>query len=227
VADSGDPVRAAGMSDTVIRITGLRHAYPGRQPIAFPDVALAPGEAVALLGPSGSGKTTLLLLAAGLLTAQQGELEVAGAAPARLPGAARDRWRGRTIGVVLQSFGLLPWLTVRENLLAAQFCAGLKPDAAGAEATLQTLGIAALAGEKPSRLSRGQQQRAAIARAVVNGPRLILADEPTSSLDDGAAEAALGLLREAQARLGAALLIATHDRRVRPHAGRSVELAAA
>ena len=206
---------------------GLAHSYSGGVRIGFPDIEIAPGEAVALLGPSGSGKTTLLLLIAGLLTVQGGRVEVAGTVPMTLNGAARDHWRGRTIGVVLQSFALLPRLSVLENLLAAQFCAGLKPDVAAAEQTLAALGVAALGGVRPGRMSRGQIQRAAIARAVVNRPRVILADEPTSSLDDAAAEAALGLLVGAQQRLGAALLIATHDRRVGPHVGRSIELAAA
>ena len=211
----------------LLHVAGLQHTYRGRPPIAFPDMELAPGEAAALIGPSGSGKTTLLLLIAGVATAQQGELVVDGTSPAHLAGAARDRWRGRTIGMVMQSFALLPWLSVRENLLAAQFCAGLTPDAKQADQTLDSLGIMALAAEKPGKLSRGQQQRAAIARAIINRPRMILADEPTSSLDDGATEAALALLLQAQAGLGAALLIATHDRRVRPHVSRSIELAAA
>jgi putative ABC transport system ATP-binding protein len=168
----------------------------------------------------------LLLLIAGLLTLQSGTIEVAGESPALLTGAARDRWRGRTIGMVLQSFQLLPRFSVLENLTAAQYLAGARVDVDAARAALAALDILPLANERPGRLSRGQAQRAAIARAIVNRPRLILADEPTSSLDDGSAAAALDLLLGAVRRLGAGLLIATHDHRVRAHVTRSVDVRA-
>jgi putative ABC transport system ATP-binding protein len=154
------------------------------------------------------------MLLAGLLTAQEGRIEVAGRSPGAVSGAARDRWRGRTIGMVLQSFQLLAHLSVLENLQAAQYFAGAGSDAKAALGTLAALGIAELAHVRPNRLSRGQAQRAAIARAVVNRPRLILADEPTSSLDDDSAAASLRLLLEASHARGASLLIATHDKRV-------------
>lgn len=217
------------MSETTpaLLVSALMHVYAGRDPIVFPDFALPAGEAMALLGPSGSGKTTLLLLLAGLLAPRTGIVRVAGTQPASLAGAARDRWRGRTVGVVLQSFGLLPRLTVRENLLAAHYCAGLPSDPVAVEQTLAMLDLVPIASAPAGRLSRGQMQRAAIARAVVNRPAVILADEPTSSLDDAAAERALRLLQQTQARLGAALLIATHDRRVRASVPQTLELAAA
>jgi putative ABC transport system ATP-binding protein len=192
--------------------------------MVFPNITLAAGEAVALIGPSGSGKTTLLMLIAGLLTTQAGHIEIAGTNVNRLRGAARDHWRGRNIGMVLQSFQLLRHLTVLENLTAAQFLSGARVDVPAAQQTLSALGIADLADARPGRLSRGQVQRAAIARAVVNKPPLLLADEPTSSLDDESAAASLSLLLSASRDQGAALVIATHDRRVTSQVSRSVEV---
>jgi putative ABC transport system ATP-binding protein len=128
--------------------------------------------------------------------------------------------------MVLQSFQLLPRFSVLENLTAAQYLAGARVDVDAAREALAALDILPLGNERPGRLSRGQAQRAAIARAIVNRPRLILADEPTSSLDDGSAAAALDLLLGAVRRLGAGLLIATHDHRVRAHVTRSVDVRA-
>ena len=210
---------------TVLSVSNVRYTYPGRLPLEFPDCALEAGDVAALVGPSGSGKSTLLMLIAGLLRMQTGLIEVAGKAVDTGKGAESDRQRGRSIGMVLQSFQLLPNMTVLENLTVAQFLAPRPPDRAVAIGALETLGIAALAHERPGRLSRGQVQRAAIARAVVNRPALILADEPTSSLDDASADAALDLLIGEAKRRGAALLIATHDRRVKAHVPNVVALA--
>lgn len=210
--------------NVILTIEGVSHTYPGRTTLSFPDCTLMAGDTAALVGPSGSGKSTLLMLIAGLLEQQTGRIGVAGQELARLHGAARDRWRGRTIGIALQSFHLLTRLSVLENLTAAQYLSGNAVDVGAARDTLSALGILDLAHERPRRMSSGQIQRAAIARAVVNRPRLLMADEPTSSLDDEAAEAALTLLLGESRRLGAALLIATHDRRVKAHVPVIVEL---
>jgi ABC-type lipoprotein export system ATPase subunit len=199
---------------SVLEIRRLSFAYPGRKPLCFPDASLAPGEAVSLIGPSGSGKSTLVMLVAGLLEPRGGEILVDGNRLASQRGAARDRLRGRLIGAVLQSFRLLPRLSVLENLTLAQYLSGRRVDSKAALLTLEALDIGPFAQERPANLSRGQLQRAAIARAVVNRPALVLADEPTSSLDDESANAVLDLLLHHTQRLGAALLIATHDRRV-------------
>ena len=211
---------------TVLAVSNVRYTYPGRSPISFPDCVLEPGGVAALVGPSGSGKSTLLMLIAGLLKIQTGRIEVAGKAVETGPGAAGDRQRSRSIGMVLQSFQLLPRLTILENLTVAQFLAGRPADRPVAMGALDALGIADLAHETPGRLSRGQVQRASIARAVVNQPVLILADEPTSSLDDEAADSALDLLIGESRRRGAALLIATHDGRVKRHVPKIVALGA-
>jgi len=210
---------------TVLAVSNVRYTYPGRLPLEFPDCVLGAGDVAALVGPSGSGKSTLLMLIAGLLKMQTGLIEVAGQVVGTVQGAAADRQRGQSIGMVLQSFQLLPNMTVLENLTVAQFLARRPPDRDGALAALEALAIADLAHERPGRLSRGQVQRAAIARAVVNRPALILADEPTSSLDDDAADAALGLLIGEARRRGTALLIATHDGRVKAHVPNVVALA--
>jgi len=199
----------------VLAVAGVSHTYAGRPPLCFPDWMQGPGSVVALIGPSGCGKTTLLMLIAGLLELQSGRIEIAGTQLALQSGAARDHERGRSIGIVLQSFQLLPRLSIRENLLAAQYFSGNPADHSAVRSMLEVLGIADLAEERPARLSRGQVQRAAIARALINRPKLLLADEPTSSLDDAAAETSLQLLLSESRRLNAALVIATHDSRVK------------
>jgi len=206
----------------IVEIANLRFGYGSTPVLALDRFAVAPAEAVLVIGPSGCGKTTLLHLVAGLLRPGRGSVSVAGRDLATLRGGALDRFRGRTVGMVLQQFHLLPALTVLQNVLVAQTAAGLAPDAARAAAVLDELGTGALAAKYPHQISVGQQQRVAIARALVNGPSLVLADEPTSSLDDASCERVLTLLHGATARHGAALVVATHDRRVRERIGREV-----
>jgi putative ABC transport system ATP-binding protein len=199
----------------MLQLRGLSYAYPDRPSLDFPDWTVEAGQSALLAGPSGSGKSTLLMLIAGLLEPRRGGVWIDGQWLGDYRGAARDALRGRLIGIVLQSFCLLPHLTLLENLTLAQFLSGNRVDSDAARATLAALEIVQLADRRPRHLSRGELQRAAIARAVVNRPRLLLADEPTSSLDDAAAQAALDLLLQESHRLGATLLIATHDSRVK------------
>jgi putative ABC transport system ATP-binding protein len=186
----------------------------------FPNVDLEQGDVLVLRGNSGSGKSTWLALLAGLLTPQQGELTVAGQRLNGLNGlsnTARDAWRANNLGFLPQKLHLSEALTVSENLQLAYFAAGLPLIAAAKmqiESTLTTLGVADFANRKPSTLSGGQAQRVALARAVLLNPKIILADEPTASLDDDAANAALALLQTSAARCNATLVIATHDFRV-------------
>ena len=198
----------------MIHIESLRFGYGGRDVVALDDFALAEGDTALVVGPSGCGKTTLLHLIAGLLVPRQGRIVVAGQDIVTLAPAARDRFRGRTIGIVLQQFHLLPTLTSLQNLLVAQSVAQLPVDRAAAQSMLDSLGVGDKAAARPHELSVGQQQRVAIARALVNRPRLLLADEPTSNLDDESCAAVRDLLLEVAARHGAALLIATHDYRL-------------
>lgn len=177
--------------------------------------SLASGGSMAVIGPSGCGKTTLLHLLAGLLRPGAGVIRVLGQDLSELRPTELDRFRGRNIGLVFQRFHLLPALTVRENVLLAQRLAGARVDPAQARALFDRLGVSELEKHRPAMLSHGQAQRVAIARALVHGPRLVMADEPTSALDDHHAEQALHLLQESAKAVGAALVVVTHDQRVR------------
>ena len=198
----------------MIQSSRLVYRYADGPQLHFPDIDLTQGGVLLLQGPSGSGKSTWLALAAGLLRASAGRLLVAGQDLALLRGAATDAWRARNIGFLPQKLHLSSALTVQGNLALAQWAAGAPDDAAAVQRTMQTLGLAELSRRRPDQLSGGQAQRVALARAVLLEPQLILADEPTASLDDAAASAALGLLQDTAARLHASLVIATHDARV-------------
>lgn len=182
------------------------------------------GEHWLVIGPSGSGKTTLLHLLAGILRPSRGQVSVAGQDLGALSAAALDRFRGRHVGIVLQRLHLVASLTVARNLMLAQYCAGLAQDRARVDGVLDDLGLAGKADAYPHELSHGQAQRVAVARAVLNRPELILADEPTSNLDDANCAQAIELL-EGQARhCGATLLIATHDGRLKARFERQMTL---
>ncbi len=173
------------------------------------------GERWLLAGPSGSGKSTALALLTGLLRPTAGTIVVAGQDIGELHGSTLDRWRGRTIGFVPQRLHLVPGLSVLDNLLLAQYLAGRRSDAQVAREALASVGMTEFLGRQPATLSQGQAQRVAVARAVVNGPALLIADEPTASLDDEHAERTLALLTAHAARCGATLVVASHDGRIR------------
>ncbi len=198
----------------MIASQGLRYQYAGGPALAFADVDVPQGGTLVLRGDSGSGKSTWLALVAGLLTPTAGTLTVAGAEPGAMPQAARDAWRARALGFLPQKLHLSDALTVQQNLALVHFAAGLPPDAAAIAQALAALDVSTLAARRPAQLSGGQAQRVALARAVLLRPRVILADEPTASLDDTAAAAALRLLAGCAHECGATLVIATHDRRV-------------
>lgn len=207
----------------MLSIRSLSHRYGARTALRVDDFALARGEHCALIGPSGSGKTTLLHVLAGILPPAAGEVRLDGDdlyRPAR-----DDRWRGARIGVVPQKLHLLGGLSALDNVRIAQYFAGIA-DGDAARELLAALGLGDRFDARPGELSLGQQQRVAIARAVVNRPRLLLADEPTSSLDDANAAAAIDLLLAAAERAGSLLVVATHDARIRGRFARVVPLAA-
>ncbi|MES2425224.1 MAG: ATP-binding cassette domain-containing protein, partial [Pseudomonadota bacterium] len=179
----------------MIESRALRYQYAGGPTLTFPDVQVPQGGALLLRGNSGSGKSTWLALVAGLRSASGGTLRVAGQPLADLPPAARDAWRGRTLGFLPQKLHLSEALTVHGNLALAFFAAGLPEDAGAIARTLAALDLHDLAQRKPRQLSGGQAQRVALARAVLLQPQVLLADEPTASLDDAAAHAAVQLLR--------------------------------
>jgi ABC-type lipoprotein export system ATPase subunit len=172
------------------------------------------GERWLIAGPSGSGKSTALALLTGLLRPTAGTIVVSGQNLAALQGAALDRWRGRAIGFVPQRLHLVASLSVLDNVLLAQYLAGNRTDVHRARATLTSVGLEELLDRRPSTLSQGQAQRVAVARAVANGPALLIADEPTASLDDEHAARTLDLLTAQAECSNATLVVASHDRRI-------------
>jgi putative ABC transport system ATP-binding protein len=206
----------------MLALKGLVAGYRGRPVSRIGHLSVGAGEAALLAGASGAGKTTLLLAIAGLADRLEGAICVDGRDLAQLGPRARDRHRGEHIGLVFQDLHLVPGLSALDNMLLAPFATGVRRDRGQARALLDRLGIAHRADARAETLSRGEAQRLAIARATLMQPRLILADEPTASLDDGSSAAVLDLLVEATREAGAALVIATHDARVRARVPRSV-----
>ena len=197
-------------------ITDLKFRYPGSDGgahvIDMPRLVLARAEQMLLVGGSGSGKSTLLHLIAGLIEPESGRINVAGRHMHALMGADRDLFRGRTIGMIFQTFNLLQGFSALENVLAALMFSDLPKGRheARARELLASLGIERTHAT-PDRLSVGQQQRVAVARALACRPTLVLADEPTASLDPENAAAALDLIQSACRDQGAALLLVSHD----------------
>lgn len=201
----------------MIHTQSLAYQYPGTAGSAvlrFPDVDVAQGAVLLLSGPSGCGKSTWLALVAGLMEPTAGTVVVAGQPLHALKSVASDAWRARTVGFLPQKLHLSAALNVQQNLAMAQWAAGQPEDRVAIYAALQALGVGELAQRTPSQLSGGQAQRVALARAVLLQPRVLLADEPTASLDDEAAADAVALLLAAARTHGATLVIATHDARV-------------
>lgn len=200
----------------MIFLQQLSFQYDSSSPlIHFPDWKVEQGEHALILGSSGSGKTTLLHLLAGLLKAQQGEITVGKENLASLSGTRLDKYRGKNIGLVFQKPHLLSSLTLEQNLLLAQYMAGIQQDHKRVDDVITALGLAHRRKALVHTLSQGEAQRASIARSVLNTPTVILADEPTSSLDDENCEKVLHILREQASSYQATLVIATHDKRVK------------
>ena len=204
----------------------LTHAYNGTEVLSVPAWRAEQGAHWLVLGPSGSGKTTLLHILGGILRPAAGSVSIAGQDLMALTPAALDRFRGQHIGIVLQRLHLVPSLSVLKNLLLAQYLAGVSQDAARAREVLSSLEIADKAHAYPHELSFGQAQRVAVARAVVNRPKLLLADEPTSNLDDTRCAQAYALLDSQARACGATLVIATHDQRIKSRMSNQFELRA-
>jgi putative ABC transport system ATP-binding protein len=203
---------------------GVVLARGDRAIAALPDLSVAPGQSLAILGASGSGKSTALMALAGIRAPAAGEIAIDQTLLWNLGAAQRDRFRGRRIGLVFQSFHLIDAVSVAANLALAARCAGLPRARHRARTLLQRLGLADLQAQRADRLSHGQAQRVAVARALFNRPAVVLADEPTSALDDGNAASLLALLKEATLAEGAGLVIATHDRRVIDAVDATVEI---
>jgi len=189
-------------------------------------LAVACGEVVLVEGPSGAGKTTLLAVAAGLLSADRGEVILDGHPLSALGPAARRTLRARAVGFVFQRANLLPRLTARDNVLLAAATAGLAPRRATAETDLlfEALGIADVGARHPDELSGGQEHRVAIARALVHRPAVVFADEPTGHLDSVSGRAVAAALASLAIEVHAAVIVATHDPRLHDIASRRVRI---
>lgn len=200
----------------MIHLAQLSFQYtPDSDELTFPDWKVQQGEHALILGSSGSGKTTLLHLLAGLLKPKSGQLSVGNQDLATLSGSALDKYRGQNIGLVFQKPHLINALSLEKNLLLAQYMAGLKQDKKRVAEVIDTLGLGHRKNALIHTLSQGEAQRASIARAVLNNPLVILADEPTSSLDDENCNKVLQILQDQAHNYRATLVIATHDQRVK------------
>jgi ABC-type lipoprotein export system ATPase subunit len=173
-------------------------------------LSLEPGEFVAVQGPSGSGKTTLLLAAGGLMAPSRGTIAFDGQDVYALSPGARARWRAQCIGFVFQQFHLIPYLSVIDNVLAPALACPISNARGRAEALLARFGLSARACHVPSELSTGEQQRTALARALLHQPQVLLCDEPTGNLDEQSGKTVSECLGEFQ-REGGAVLLVTHD----------------
>ena len=228
------------MSEPNVRITNLSLSYREGESlhpvIRGADATIQAGECVALLGRSGSGKSTLLNLIAGIDTPDSGEVRIAGETITRLGEPALTLFRRRRIGFVYQFFNLIPTLTARENIALPLELNGVPRNESQrrVEEMLSAVGLAARAHAFPDQLSGGEQQRTAIARALIHRPDLVLADEPTGNLDQEAGEQVLELMLSLARQQNGSLLLVTHslsvarrsDRLLSLHAGRLSERAA-
>jgi putative ABC transport system ATP-binding protein len=214
-----------------LALAGVRFAWPGRKGFSLEveRFALARGERVLLFGPSGSGKSTLLNLVCGVVAPTSGRVEVLGTELGALSGPRRDRFRAAHFGILFQMFNLLPYLSAVDNVLLPLAFAPERRRRAGlgdaeARRLLERLGTAEVADRPAARLSVGQQQRVAAARAMIGAPPIVVADEPTSALDTGTQDAFLSLLFAELDRTGASLLMVSHDPGLRPQFDRVVPL---
>ncbi|GHE52012.1 MULTISPECIES: ABC transporter ATP-binding protein [Roseivirga] len=199
----------------MIIINDLAFGYASHKVLSIPQLQVEEGKHLLILGASGSGKTTLLHILGGLLAPQEGTVRIGQTDLYRLSGAQRDKYRGQNIGLIFQKAHLISALSVQDNLLLAQYLAGMAQDRGRVKEVLTSLGLADKLYKKVKALSQGEQQRVTIARALLNRPRVILADEPTASLDDTNAHKVIDLLKSQAEQNNASLLIATHDQRVK------------
>lgn len=196
--------------------------HPGQKTIRFDNIEIAAGESLLILGKSGSGKTTLLNLLSGLSAPETGVILINGQDITNLAGQKLDLFRGQNIGIVFQKPHLLAPLSVMDNLRMANFFSKKKNEKL--KQILIDLGLSEKLNSSTLTLSEGEAQRVSIARALANEPKLILADEPTSSLDDENAEKVIQVLKEQSEKIGAALIIVTHDQRVKNHIPKFIEV---
>jgi putative ABC transport system ATP-binding protein len=182
------------------------------------------GEAIGLTGPSGSGKSTLLMVMAGLEQADSGTVTVAGATLNKLDEDALARFRGRQVGIVFQSFHLIPTMTALENVAVPLELAGIADAQERARAELVSVGLGERLQHYPAQLSGGEQQRVAVARALAPNPAIVVADEPTGNLDEDTGKQIIDLLFAGHVQRGSTLVLVTHDAALAARCGRIVRL---
>lgn len=207
----------------MIKTRGIKFDYNNQVFFEFPDIEIKTRENLLIIGNSGIGKTTLLHLLAGLLQSKSGSIELFGKEISNLNSYQLDTFRGENIGIVFQRSHFVNSLTVKENLELAQFIAN-KKDNNRINTILKSLGILDKSDKKTNQLSQGEKQRASIALAIVNSPKLILADEPTSSLDDENCDRVIKLLKKQASEFNAQLIVITHDNRLKKHFKKSIKL---
>ena len=207
----------------MISTKGLNFKYNEQASFIFPDINLGKDENLLIIGSSGIGKTTLLHLLAGLLESNSGSINLYGQDISKLTQHQIDKFRGQNIGIVFQKPHFVNSLTVKENLQLAQYL-GNKKDQNRIIDILSSLDILDKENKKPKKLSQGEKQRASIAMAIVNSPKLILADEPTSSLDDENCDRVIKLLKKQASEFKAQLIVITHDNRLKKHFKKSIKL---
>ena len=207
----------------MISTKGLNFKYNEQASFSFPDINLGKDENLLIIGSSGIGKTTLLHLLAGLLESNSGSINLYGQDISKLTQHQIDKFRGQNIGIVFQKPHFVNSLTVKENLQLAQYL-GNKKDQNRIIDILSSLDILDKENKKPKKLSQGEKQRASIAMAIVNSPKLILADEPTSSLDDENCDRVIKLLKKQASEFKAQRIVITHDNRLKKHFKKSIKL---
>lgn len=199
----------------MLSTNSLSHSYSKGQSFDFPDINCEAGHTLLVLGSSGVGKTTLLHILAGILKPSIGEVIINGTSLFKQSANALDTFRGQNIGLVFQKPHFVQAVSAQENLMLAQRMAGKQADKNRVAGLLDSLNISGRASARTYQMSQGEQQRLSIARALVNDPKLILADEPTSALDDKNCEEVVALLRQQAESVNAALIIVTHDSRLK------------
>ncbi len=208
----------------MLRTENLSYKYKNGNAFTFPDFSCESNNALLLLGQSGVGKTTLLHLLAGLMKPKNGKIEINGQDMTSLSSGALDTFRGKNIGIVFQQNHFVKSLNVIENLILAQSMAGNPVDKSACQNLLDQLNIGEKANKRIHKLSQGERQRVAIARALVNRPKILLADEPTSALDDENCKAVMHLLQNQAKQYNTALIVVTHDNRLKEMNILTVEL---
>ena len=208
----------------MLKSNSIQFTYDGEKKFKFPDLNINSGESLLVLGESGVGKTTFIQILAGLLKPSSGSLELNSINYSNLSSKKMDEFRGKNIGMIFQSPHFVRNISIIENLLLSLHLSNQNLDKEYAEDILNQIGLVEKMNNLPDELSQGEQQRAAIALAVIKNPDLILADEPTSSLDDTNCQKIISLLKEQSASKNAKLIIITHDNRLKSQFKKSIIL---